>query len=35
MDDPYFYILIIVALVGLLMGVVIGVQISRPNPPRY
>ena len=34
-DDPYFSLLIIVALVSLLMGVIIGVSLTRPTSSRY
>lgn len=35
MNDPYLFLLIIVGLSGLFVGVIIGVQISRPNINRY
>lgn len=33
--DPYIMLLIIVALVALLMGVILGVSLTRPNGSRF
>lgn len=33
--SEYLFVLIIVGLVALLIGVIIGVQISRPNITRF
>lgn len=33
--DDYLLLMIIVGLLGLVIGVVIGVQISRPNINRF
>lgn len=35
MGESIFLTFIIVFLVGLFMGVVVGVSLSRPNYPRY
>lgn len=35
LTEHYLYILVIVALLSLLIGVIIGVQISRPSGSRY
>lgn len=33
-NDPYFFLLIIVALLALLVGVIIGVSLTRPTINR-
>lgn len=35
LTEHYLYILVIVALLSLLIGVIIGVQISRPSGSRF
>lgn len=35
LTDPYVLLLIIVALLALLLGVILGVSLTRPNGNRY
>lgn len=35
LTDPYLLLLIIVALLALLLGVILGVTLTRPNGSRY